>query len=185
MIDGKKLVNYLAHGIQHSQIAIALNITQGRVAQLAQEPKIAAMVEEKKKSIAEADVCEIADMKSIKATLLERMADLAHGTDSLNEAINTYEKLEKLTATKMGKDGDDNGVRQIIMNAPIFIQQNLSGQVELDSNRRIVSIRDRSMAQMPTEGVRKILEGAKANDPQANDSQAENSARLDLSEFVL
>lgn len=187
-IDGKKLVNYLAHGISHTQIAAALNITQARVAQLALEDRVIEAVNARKEQLAEEGVTELTELKGIKTTLVERMSELAAFTDSLSEAVNAYEKLEKITATKMGRDSEEGGVRQIILQAPIFIQNNLPSEVVLDSRRRIASIRGRSMAQMPTSGVMDILkrgqeqekENGSESGSESENSQAEKSASADL-----
>jgi len=160
-IDGKKLVNYLAHGIKQAQIANAMGISESRVSQLASDPRVAAKVADRKKELTEAPVTELADLGTIRRTLISRMGDLASTTESLTEAVNTLEKIDKITARSMGKEDNDSGVRQVIMNAPTFIQVNADGNkdVELDSNNRIVSIRGRSMAQMPTKGVLEVLNG--------------------------
>lgn len=160
-IDGKKLINYLAHGIPHSQIATALGITPGRVTQLAEEERVISAVAIRKEEIAAEGMTELAELNGIKKNLVSRISELANYTESLSEAVNAYEKLEKITSTKMGQSSEESGVKTIILQAPIFIQNALPSEVVLDSRNRIASIKGRSMAQMPTQGVLKILRGEK------------------------
>ncbi len=162
-IDGRKLVNYLAHGISHSQIAAALNLSEGRISQLAQEDRVLDAVRKRKEELAEEDVTEVTELKNIKKTLLGKLEELATSSESLSESVNAFEKIDKIISTKMGQENSDNGVRAIIMQAPIFIQQNLPSEVVLDSRNRIASIRGRNMAQMPTQGVLKILQQGGGN----------------------
>jgi len=158
-IDGRKLVNYLAYGIPESQIATALNVDRSRISQLKSDDRVRNAVEERKKEIALEGMTEVADLGTIKKSLIRRMKDLADSTDSLTEAANALEKIDKMTATRLGRDEEQGGVRQVIMQAPIFIQQAQGSRVEIDSKKRVVSISGRSMAQMPTEGVLEILQG--------------------------
>lgn len=176
-INGKKFVNYLAHNISPSQVATALNITPGRVSQLMLEPKIKDAIDKRKTEIAEEGLTDVADLKSIKKTLISRMGELADGTDSLSEAINALEKIDKMTSTKLGQEDNDSGVAQVIMQVPIFIQNNYGNDereaITLDSRNRIVGINDRSMAQMPTQGVLDILNRkGKADEHPSQDSGA-------------
>jgi hypothetical protein len=157
-LNGKKLVNYLAHNISPTQIAEAMGVTPGRITQLAQDARVVAAVEDRKKEIAEEGLTDIADLKSIKRKLVHRLSDLVDNTDSLGEAVRALKDIDAMTAQKLGQDDHTSGIGQIIMNAPTFLQIN-GGDVELDSNNRIVAIKGRSMAQMPTKGVLNILEG--------------------------
>lgn len=183
-IDGRKLVNYLAHDISPSQVANALNITPARVTQLAQEPKILEAIEKRKKQLAEEGITDIADLKSIKRSLIGRMADLVEGTDSLSEAVNALEKIDRMTAQKLGQEDDSSGVRHIIMQVPVFLQQNITNQLTLDSRNRIVGIKGRSMAQMPTQGVLDILNGKRGKEEhdgsEATYQEAADYGELDL-----
>lgn len=160
-LDGKRLVNYLAHGIPQIQIATVMGVSESRVSQLATDPRIIEAVGKRKKELAEAPVTELADLGTIRRTLITRMKDLADTTDSLSEAVNTLEKIDKITARATGREDEHNGVKQVIMQAPIFIQMNTNGNqdVELDAKNRIIAIKGRSMAQMPTKGVLNVLNG--------------------------
>lgn len=157
-IDGRKLVNYLAHNISHSHIAEALGITASRVTQLSQDSRVEEAVAKKKADLAESGMTEIADLVSIKRTLINRMSDLAATTDSLNEAVNALEKIDKLTSKRAGENDSENGVGKVIMMAPVFLQQKTNIKIEKDSANRIVSIQDRNMAPMPTKEVLEILQ---------------------------
>ena len=164
-IDGRKLVNYLAHNISLNQIAIALNLSPSRVSQLATEEKVLEAVEKRKTQIAEEGLTDIADLKTIKKSLMGRMEDLVHGCESLGEAVRAMEAIDKMTSTKLGQEDETSGVQQVIMQVPIFIQNNYGDgdkkAITLDSRNRIVGINGRSMAQMPTQGVLNILNSKK------------------------
>ena len=188
-INGKKLVNYLAHNISPSQIATALNLTPGRVTQLAQEEKIRDAVEKRKTQIAEEGLTDVADLKGIKKTLINRMEDLALGTESLSEAVRALEAIDKMTAQKLGQEDEHSGVQQVIMQVPVFIQNNINtGEdktITLDSRNRIVGIKGRSMAQMPTQGVLEILKQGNEDESEAIDPGAGKPGDFDLSALAI
>lgn len=115
--------------------------SEGRISQLAQEDRVLDAVRKRKEELVEEDVTEVTELKNIKKTLLGKLEELATSSESLSESVNAFEKIDKIISTKMGQENSDNGVRAIIMQAPIFIQQNLPSEVVLDSRNRIASIR--------------------------------------------
>ena len=185
-IDGRKLVNYLAHNISPSQIATALNLTPGRVTQLAGDAKIMDAVAKRKTQIAEEGLTDVADLKTVKKTLINRLEDLAQGTESLSEAMRALEAIDNMTAKKLGQEDENSGVQQVIMQVPIFIQQNniSDDTITLDSRNRIVGIKGRSMAQMPTQGVLDILKRGPSDDSETID-QGQEPRDFDLSALAI
>lgn len=155
-VDSAKLVDLLARNIPQLQISKALGISESRVSQLATDERVVELVTERQAELATAEVDSITSLETINKSLLSRMDVLAEESDSLNEVVNAYEKINRLVAQKKGFSTEsEDGIRKITIQAPVFIQQNI--QVNKNTNNEIISIDDRAMTTMPTTAIHKLL----------------------------
>lgn len=163
-IDSQKLVNLLARDIPQVHIAKALGLTEGRIAQLAEDEKVKAVVVARRAELATEELNSISSIEDINKALLLKMKDLAEESESLNECVNAYRTLTTMVDSKKGLGTNaEDGIRNITIQMPVFVQQNLN----LTTNNRgeIVDIDQRSMATMPTLSVHDMIkERAKEKD---------------------
>lgn len=147
-VNADKLIQYAARGIPNSQIAAALGVTPGRITQLLDNPKVAGLVQDAKYKLAQEEIDNQTSLAQARTSLLNRLPDLIGATESLSEAVNALEKLNRLkepTADQRRKTAD---ATLITMELPAFLRSKVS--IELTSQNEIIEIEGRSMATLPT-----------------------------------
>lgn len=159
-IDSQKLIGYAARGVPGAMIATALGVSESRISQLLQEELVVSKVEQKRAELAIKDLETVTTLETVKGNLLHRIGDLVGDTESLGEAVTSYEKLDRIQSMKEGRGSEsEDGVRQITMQVPIFIQNNIS--VITSQKNEIIDIDNRSMATMPTLDVHRMIKEQK------------------------
>ena len=161
-IDSAKLVNLAAHGIKPVQIAAALGLTEGRMSQILDDTRVVDLIKERKMELLEKEIVAITSLEQTNEDLLKKIGTLVLETESLGEAVRAYETLDKMQKMKEGtsESNTGEGINQIIVQVPIFVQQNLA--IITNKVNEIVSVDERSMAPMPTMEVHKLIKAQAA-----------------------
>lgn len=176
-IDTTKFITYIARGIPNTQVAAAFGITPGRVTQLRDNPKVATLIEAKRKELAIAEIEDQTTLGDARTSLLARLPDLISSTDSLSEAVNALEKLHRLK--EPGPSTNTNAPKTLVsLELPAFLQAKLS--IELSSRNEITEIDGRSMATLPTDATRTLLtQGQPTHNPPKDNHNDSNPAAED------
>lgn len=175
-LDSAKLINLAAREIKPSQIAAALGVTPGRMTQILKDERIIKLVEDKKAMLAAQDIDTITSLEELSSSLLTKMGGLIEDTESLGEAVRAYETIEKMQAVKKGTGGQtaEEGLRSIIVQVPVFVQQALS--IVTNPLNEITSVEQRSMATMPTSQVHKMIKRSNDNARQEERGDANHNS---------
>ena len=176
-INASKLVNYAAHSVSNVKIAQALGISESRVTQLLSDDRVKEAIEERKKSLAEENVTEAADLRAIGSKLINRMREIADDVDSMSEAVTAYAKIDALVDQKLGREDDSGSVRNILMQVPVFVQQNITHVITNDKNQ-VESIGERSMVPMSNDRVVKLIQEKKDEKAQGTILESFDPARV-------
>ena len=156
MIDSNKLIDLAARNIPQIQIARALGITEGRISQLLDDERVNERVIAREAELASEDLDAIQSLATINCNLLKKIDVLVEDTDSLGEAVAAYEKLTRLQAQKQGGSVEsEDGIRNITIQMPIFLQQNVA--ISTSPRNEIIDINERAMTTMPTVAVHRLI----------------------------
>ncbi len=192
-IDSAKLVNLAAHGIKPVQIAAALGLSEGRMSQILGDSRVEELIESRKAELLSRDIDAITSLEQTNERLLGKIGTLVEETECLGEAVRAYETLDKMQKMKEGQGATiaEDGINKIIVQVPVFVQQNLS--IITNNVNEIVSVDERSMAPMPTSQVHKLikeqtqrveeaLEATEAQDAKEEDNGTCNQQHAELSQ---
>lgn len=156
MIDSSKLIDLAARGIPQVHIARALGVSESRLSQLLSDERVKELVTAKESEIASEELDAIKSLATINSNLLSHIDSLVEGTDSLGEAVAAYEKLTRLQAQKQGGSVEsEDGIRNITIQMPIFLQQNVA--INTSPRNEIIDINERAMTTMPTVAVHRLI----------------------------
>ena len=155
-IDKDKLAKMLVLGIPQVKIAMALGIHESRISQLkTEDDELIQRIAEIESIRAGHEITSDASLESIERNLLQRSVELSNTTDSLSEAINAYHKIQDAKAKKaqiakpveqpkLELNLGDMGIEKL--------------DIVMDGTRNIISIKGKTMATMPANQVRKVIE---------------------------
>jgi len=139
-IDSVKLINLAAHGIRQAQIASAMGLSPSRLTQIMTDVRVIELVDKRKQELAIAEIERITTLDSIAETLLDNIQTLAGSTDNLGEAVRAFETIDKMKQARTASRAheSEDGVGQVIVQIPIFVQQNL--QIHTNSKNEIIEV---------------------------------------------
>jgi len=152
-IDTAKFINYAAARIPNSKIAAAMGLSESRVSQLLDAPKVQDAIAARRQEVAMEELEEKDTLRSARHKLMARVHDLIDDTESLGEAVTALERLNRM---KDPEHSQPRGNQLLVaMELPEFLQGQVS--IVLSSKNEIQEIEGRNMATMPTLATHRLL----------------------------
>lgn len=157
-MNKRKLANLVVHGVNQTQIALALGVTDSYISQLINDdPETKELIAQVAAARTENDTMNELTLLKIERQLIHKVADLVESSESLGESVRALRDIKDIQAKdkliKAGS-GQDNS-KKVTINVNQVLAQKID--IHTDSANQIVGIGERSMATMPTQKVLETL----------------------------
>lgn len=174
------IVKYLAQGMAQAQVAAAVGCSEGYVSQLLQQENIKEMISEARAKLPAPEEEEVFKKKYVKledAVLNKLTNDLPYA--EYKEVIKLMEILNRRKEIKAPAVNIDNRQQTVVLNIP----QAAVPEIQLNANKEVIGIGDKSLAPMGAGGVKAMfLQLAQRQQQRQREEEAEEAEIISRSE---